>query len=167
MKALFKRAEVESYEYTDIPVPEPVGDEVLLKIDAVSICGSDIALYKWNDTARVIAKVPFIPGHESTGTVVKCGTEASVPVGSRVGVENHFYCGECYQCKHDLREICSNMGQYGHGRKTMYGGFAEYSTVSSKYLYTITKDLSKLLNSHFPCFSCSLVCFYYLFLIIL
>ena len=146
MKALIKRTEAESYEYIDIPVPEPEGDEVLIKVDAVSICGSDIALYRWNEVARVIATVPFIPGHESAGTVVKCGPDATVPVGTKVGVENHFYCGNCYQCKNDLREICTNMGQYGHGRKTMHGGCSEYSIVSSKYLYTITKDLSKCTN---------------------
>lgn len=144
MKALIKRTEVESYEYTDIPVPEPKGDEVLIKVDAVSICGSDIALYRWNEVARVIATTPFIPGHESSGTVVKCGPEATVPVGTKVGVENHFYCEDCFQCKNDLREICTNMGQYGHGRKTMHGGCSEYSIVSSKYLYTITRGLSKL-----------------------
>ena len=152
MKALIKRTEAESYEYIDTLVPEPEGDEVLIKVDAVSICGSDIALYRWNEVARVIATVPFIPGHESAGTVIKCGPDATVPVGTKVGVENHFYCGQCYQCKHDLPEICTNMGQYGHGRKTMHGGCSEYSIVSSKYLYTITKDLSKLYFTFSPLF---------------
>ena len=143
MKALIKRSEVESFEYTDIPVPGPEGDEVLIKVEANSICGSDIALYRWNDVGREIAKVPFIPGHETAGTVVKCGPDATLKVGTVVGVENHFFCGECYHCKHDLRQNCTNMGQYGHGRKTMHGGCAEYSIVSSKYLYAITKGLSK------------------------
>ena len=53
------------------PVPAPVGDEVLIKIDCVAICGSDIALYNWSAVAQVIAKVPFIPGHEAVGTVVR------------------------------------------------------------------------------------------------
>lgn len=142
MKALIKRTETESYEYTEMEVPEPTGDEVLIRVDAVSICGSDIALYRWNDMARVIATVPFIPGHESAGTVVKCGPEATLALGTKVGVENHFYCGECYQCQHDLREICANMGQYGHGRKTMHGGCSEYSIVSQKYLHPVTEDLT-------------------------
>ncbi|KAL3875586.1 hypothetical protein ACJMK2_033523 [Sinanodonta woodiana] len=142
MKALIKRTDTESYEYVDIPVPEPKGDEVLIKVDAVSICGSDIALYKWDSVARVIATTPFIPGHESAGTVVRCGPDATIPVGTRVGVENHFYCGNCYQCQHDMREICANMGQYGHGRKTEHGGCSEYSIVSSQYLYVITEPLS-------------------------
>ena len=143
MKVLMKETETESYRYTEIPIPEPEDDEVLIRVDAVSICGSDIALYKWNEMARVIATIPFIPGHESAGTVVKCGPKATLPIGTRVGVENHFYCGECYQCQHGLREICSNMGQYGHGRKTMHGGCSEYSIISQKFLYKVTKNLSK------------------------
>ncbi|WAQ96179.1 TDH-like protein [Mya arenaria] len=142
MKVLIKNHEMESYEYTDMDVPEPEGDEVLIKVDAVSICGSDIPLYKWSPMARVIATVPFIPGHEAAGTVVKCGPEADLEIGSRVGVENHFNCGDCFQCRQDQREICQHMGQYGHGRKTKHGGCSEYSIVPQKYLFKITKDLS-------------------------
>lgn len=142
MKALVKKSEKESYEYTEMPVPEPQNDEVLIKVDAVSICGSDIMLYKWGDVARTIANIPFIPGHETAGTVIKLGPNATLEVGTKVGVENHFYCGKCYQCEHDLREICSSMGQYGHGRKTMHGGCSEYSVVSQKYLHTITTNLT-------------------------
>ena len=145
MKALIKNEEKESYEYVEIPVPEPVGDEVLIKVDTVSICGSDIALYKWNETARIIATVPFIPGHEAAGTVVKCGPEATIEIGAKVGVENHYYCGDCYLCHNDMREICINMGQYGHGRKTTQGGCSEYSIVRQRFLYKITKGLCKLL----------------------
>lgn len=100
MKALVKKEEQASYTYEEIPVPEPADDEVLIKVDCVAICGSDIALYKWDSVAKVIATIPFVPGHECAGTVVKCGPGVTeVSVGDKVGVENHFYCGECYQCK--------------------------------------------------------------------
>ena len=100
MKALVKKQEDVSYSYEDIPVPEPKEGEVLLRVDCVAICGSDIALYKWDAVARVIATIPFVPGHECAGTVVQCGPGVtSVAVGDKVGVENHFYCGDCYQCK--------------------------------------------------------------------
>lgn len=142
MKALVKTSEGKSFEYKDVPVPVPQNDEVLIKVDAMSVCGSDINLYNWNDVARVIASVPFTPGHECAGTVVKCGPQASIPLGSKVGVENHYYCGSCYQCTHDEREICKNMGQFGHGKKTPYGGAAEYTIVPAKFLYTLKRDLS-------------------------
>lgn len=136
-----------SYAYVDVPVPEPVGDELLLVVERVAICGSDINLYLWNDglywrrlllfaivdaavvcryrpasllplpqllllfrppppltagaVGRAIAALPFTPGHECVGRVVRRGPQAqSVPLGARVCVENHFYCGSCYQCRH-------------------------------------------------------------------
>lgn len=143
MKAVIKREEAEGYNLEEMDVPEPSGDEVLIQVEKVSICGSDIALYQWNDVAKVIATVPFIPGHECTGTVVKCGPQATLSIGQKVGVENHFYCGQCYCCKHDRGDICQNMGQYGHGKKTMHGGFSEYSIVSSKYCYPLTRNISE------------------------
>lgn len=142
MKALVKTKEAVSFDLQDVPVPVPTGDEVLIKVDAVSVCGSDINMYTWNDVAKVIATIPFTPGHECAGTVVKCGPDASVPVGSKVGVENHYYCGACYQCAHDTREICLNMGQFGHGRQTPYGGCSEYTIVPAKFLYTLTRTLT-------------------------
>ena len=54
-----------------------------LQVDAVSICGSDIALYYYNDVAKAIAPLPFIPGHEATGTVVKCGPKVTAPDAAR------------------------------------------------------------------------------------
>lgn len=142
MKALVKRKEEASYTYEDMPVPEPKQGEALLRVDCVAICGSDIALYKWDAVARVIASIPFVPGHECAGTVVKCGPGVTeVTVGDRVGVENHFYCGECFQCKHENGAICRNMGQFGHGRMTESGGCSEYTTVPARYLYVVKSGL--------------------------
>jgi len=69
MKALIKRSAQQSYEYTDVEVPKPGPDQVVFKVDRVSICGSDIPLYKWDAVGQKIAKLPFIPGHEATGVV--------------------------------------------------------------------------------------------------
>ena len=144
MTALIKKEEKESYVLEKIDVPVPSGDEVLIKVEKVAICGSDINLYQWNDVAKVIATIPFIPGHECTGTVVATGPQATLTVGQRIAVENHFFCGDCYQCDHGRGDICQNMGQYGHGKKTMHGGCSEYSIVSSKYCYPLTTSISKL-----------------------
>ena len=53
----------------------------------------------------------------------------------RVGVENHFFCGDCYTCAEERGDICSRMSQYGHGKGTEHGGFSEFSIVSCKYCY--------------------------------
>lgn len=103
-------------------------------LEKVGICGSDIGLYKWDAIGQSIATLPFTPvqffltstqtvslvqGHEAVGIVVENGEDVvgrdDIPVGTRVCVENHYYCGECYQCTHDLPHICQAMGQFGHG----------------------------------------------------
>ncbi len=80
MRSIMKKAEEKSYVLEDIDVPQPVGNEVLICVDAVAICGSDIALYMWNDLAKTIASIPFIPGHETAGTIVKVGPESTLKV---------------------------------------------------------------------------------------
>ena len=93
---------------------------------------------------KVIATVPFIPGHEAVGTVVKSGPTSSLSPGARVGVENHFFCSDCYTCREDRGDICATMNQYGHGRGTQHGGFSEFSIVSSKYCYSLQAGMSSL-----------------------
>ena len=62
MRALVKENSTEGYELKEIPVPTIEADEILFKVERVAICGSDIALYLWNEVAKVIGTIPFIPG---------------------------------------------------------------------------------------------------------
>jgi len=78
------------------------------------------------------------------GTVVATGPQATVKVGAKVAVENHFYCGKCYTCRDGRGDICARMDQYGHGRGTEHGGFSEYSLVNSKYCYVFKSDITPL-----------------------
>jgi len=143
MRALLKEEPKEGYVLREIPVPDPKPDEIQYKVEKVGICGSDIALYAWNEVARVIAKVPFIPGHESTGVVTAVGRDVkNLTVGSRVAVENHFFCEACYTCKEGRGDICAKMDQYGHGKGTTQGGFSQYSIVKAKYCYKLQHDIT-------------------------
>jgi len=143
MKALLKEEPKEGYVIKEIPIPEPKPDEILFKVEKVGICGSDIALYAWNEVARTIATVPFIPGHEAAGVVTALGSEVkNLSVGSRVAIENHFFCEDCYTCEEGRGDICSKMDQYGHGRGTTQGGFSEYSIVKAKYCYQLQYDIT-------------------------
>ncbi|MFW6138206.1 MAG: M55 family metallopeptidase [Spirochaetota bacterium] len=74
MKALLKKKEETGFELEDIEIPEPEDDQVLVKVHSVAICGSDLKLYKWTPWCRnVVKSLPFIPGHEGAGEVVKTG----------------------------------------------------------------------------------------------
>jgi len=142
MRGLIKTKEGSGFEYVNnLQVPEPGDGELLVRSYAVSVCGSDIVLYDWTKEAAVIAKVPFTPGHETAGLVVKCGPNTRFNIGTRVAIENHFYCGKCYQCTTMKRpDICSNMSQFGHGRGTIYGGCAEYFLVKEIYCYKLRSN---------------------------
>lgn len=143
MRCLLKETEGEGYQLVSRPVPKPGPGDVIIKVDKVSICGSDINLWSWNDVAKVIATIPFIPGHEATGEVVALGEGVTeVKLGQRVAVENHFYCSKCYQCKVGRGDICQKMDQYGHGRGTDQGGCAQYSSVPARYCYVLTRNLT-------------------------
>ncbi|KXJ07732.1 putative L-threonine 3-dehydrogenase [Exaiptasia diaphana] len=143
MKVLIKEEEKVGYNYKEWPIPEPQDGELLVKVLVSSICGSDIALYNWNEVAKNIATLPFMPGHECVGEVVNvgpgCGDEFQV--GNHVCCENHFYCGECYQCLHDQRHICQNLNQFGHGRGTIYGGCSQFTIIPARYAYRLKTNL--------------------------
>ncbi|XP_066922855.1 L-threonine 3-dehydrogenase-like isoform X1 [Clytia hemisphaerica] len=143
MKCLMKEKEEPGYTLKEIDVPIPQEGELLVKCLKSSICGSDINLFVWNDIARNIATVPFIPGHEGVSEIVKVGAGCpeEYKVGLTVCCENHFYCGTCYQCLHNQQHICQNLSQYGHGKGTIHGGFSEYSIIPTRYAYILKRNL--------------------------
>eukprot|EP01083_Nonionella_stella_P067988 180202_1 len=143
MRALIKEKEGKGYVLrTDYPVPTPKEDELLIRSFSVAICGSDAILYNWTKDAKTIAKLPFIPGHEAAGLIVGVGKNCRFRIGERVAIENHFYCGECYQCSINRKDICSNLQQFGHGKGTIYGGCCDYYVAKEKYCYRLKADIS-------------------------
>jgi D-arabinose 1-dehydrogenase-like Zn-dependent alcohol dehydrogenase len=62
MKGLIKDKAAQSYTYAELDIPKPKEDEILVKVEAVAICGSDIPLYKWDAVGQKIATIPFVPG---------------------------------------------------------------------------------------------------------
>ena len=109
-----------------VPIPKPDKGELLIKVKAASICGTDIAIYDWTPWAESHIKPPIVIGHEVLGEVVEINGESEIKVGDLISSETHIFCGECYQCQNNRRHICENMQLFGIGRN---GGFAEYATV--------------------------------------
>ena len=95
MKALVFHGK-EDIRYEDVPTPQPKKGEVLLKVKAVSICGSDLAGYRGINPMRV---PPLIMGHEFAGEVAQLGEGVTnVKVGDKVGVITNLFCGTCAAC---------------------------------------------------------------------
>lgn len=134
--AVFKGNGVLTVEQVAIPqITQP--DQVLLKVRAASICGSDIhALHV--PPGQVISP-GVVMGHEFFGTVVEAGAKAShYKPGDCVVVNPCLPCGECWECKHGMGNLCVQPRHYG---QTCDGGFAEYVVVETSQLYPLPADI--------------------------
>lgn len=140
---------------TEKPVPEPGPAEVLIHIDAVAICGTDVEIITKGLPAWIEGGLPFnknfTPGHEYMGTVAKLGAGVDeYKVGDRVAVEIHAGCGRCERCRMGMYTSCLNYGMnYGDQDKghrangfTTDGGFAEYAVNHINTLIHVPDDMS-------------------------
>ena len=118
------------------PVPEPEPAEVLLRIDAIAVCATDLEIIRHGTPALIEGELPFhkgfTPGHEYMGTVVKLGPGVNeFVIGDRVAVEVHAGCGRCSRCREGMYTSCLNYGFHSRGHRangfTADGGFAEYA----------------------------------------
>jgi threonine 3-dehydrogenase len=97
-------------ELTTLNIPEIGKNDVLIKVRACSICGSDVHIYDWDSPFSERIKPPRTIGHEIAGDVVEIGKNVtSVQVGDYVSAESHIACGKCPQCRNGRPHICDNM----------------------------------------------------------
>jgi len=141
MKAIVKTREASGAELVDVSMPRPGADEVLVKLMAGSICGTDVHIYNWDSGAQVyVRNIPQVLGHEFAGTIAEMGKEVTkFKVGDYVSAETHIYCGKCVQCRNDQRHICETGRIFG---LTCDGCFAEYFTVPERVLWKNNQQLS-------------------------
>ena len=139
----------------DKPVPAPGVAEVLVRVDAVAICGTDLEVIAHGDPALVRGGKPFnqdfTPGHEYMGTVAALGPGVDeFAVGERVAVEIHAGCGRCERCREGMYTACLNYGMNypGHDKGhrangfTTDGGFAEYAVNHVNTLVRVPQAMS-------------------------
>src|SRR3954449_2544746 len=136
-------------------VPVPKKAEVLVRIDAIAICATDLDVIYHGPPAMIEGGLPFnknfTPGHEYMGTVVALGPGVDeYDVGTRVSVEIHAGCGQCKRCREGMYTSCHNYGlNYGDVDKghrangfTTDGGFAEYAVNNINTLIKISDEMS-------------------------
>jgi threonine 3-dehydrogenase len=140
MKAVRKSEAVPGLTVEETPVPEPGAHDVLVQIEATSICGTDLHIWKWDDWSRQRLHLPLTVGHEFAGTVVAVGdlTE-QVKVGDYVSAESHITCGHCFQCRTGQAHMCPRTQILGVDRD---GAFAEFISVPESIIWK--NDRSKL-----------------------
>jgi L-iditol 2-dehydrogenase len=140
---------------TDKKVSTPGRAEVLVRIDAVAICATDLEIIYHGPPAMIEGGAPhnknFTPGHEYMGTVVALGPGVDeYAIGDRVTVEIHAGCGQCKRCRQGMYTSCHNYGlNYGEVNKghrangfTTDGGFCEYQINNINTLIKIPDDMS-------------------------
>jgi threonine 3-dehydrogenase len=143
-----------SMEVREADIPRIQPHEVLIKVRAAAVCGSDLHLYQWDESIRpklLRASDNFrhgvIAGHEFCGTVVEIGSEVGTIMddptvklapGDFVSAESHVVCGKCYQCTHGEKHVCVNDKIIGFDRD---GAFARYIALPSSCIWKNDADL--------------------------
>ncbi len=141
----------EELSFVDKPVPLPGPAEVLVRVDAIAVCATDIEYLRHGVPAMIDGGLPFnkgfTPGHEYMGTVVKLGpTVDEFAIGDRVTVEVHAGCGRCPRCREGMYTSCLNYGYRAKGHRangfSTDGGFAEYAVNNVNTMVHIPDDMT-------------------------
>lgn len=122
-----------------VPDPKPGPDDVLLRVKACGVCGSDIHFYEHDADDYILypglTKFPTTTGHEFSGEVVEVGSNVkSLKIGDMVTAEEMIWCGYCTPCRNGYPNHCENLEEIGF---TVPGAFAEYLAIGAKYCWKL------------------------------
>ena len=132
-----------------IDPPEAGAGEVLLKVSAAGICGTDMHIYHWAPFSERL-KLPIVLGHEISGQVVTVGANVRrVKPGDFVTVESHIPCGICYTCQTNRAHVCRNTRYPG---VDIDGGFAEYTVLPEQIVIPLPETIDKKVAAMFEPF---------------
>lgn len=128
--------------YTEeVAVPTLDADQVLVKVESVGICGSDVHYYKHGAIGPYIVEKPIILGHELSGVITAVGSDvAQSRIGSRVAVEPQRACKVCKQCQAGRYNLCPDIEFYA--TPPVNGAFCEYVKIQSTFAYDIPANIS-------------------------
>ncbi len=124
MRAIAKLSPGPGLSLTEVPVPVPGRNDVLIKVRRTSICGTDVHIYNWDAWAAKTIKAPLVIGHEFVGEIAAVGANVQgFKAGDLVDGEGHIVCGVCRNCMAGRRHLCRDTRGVGVNRD---GAFAEY-----------------------------------------
>lgn len=125
----------------EVPVPELGPKEVLVEIEAVGVCGSDVHYYEEGRIGSFVVREPLILGHESMGTIIALGEEvAKHEVGERVTLEPGVPDGTCRECRAGRYNLCPNVQFFA--TPPVNGAFTNYVNIHEDFAFTLPDDLS-------------------------
>ena len=126
VQAVVKPTRAPGFTIAEVAEPAPGDGELLLRVMAASVCGTDVHLHDWNPWAAARVQPPRIIGHEICGEVVGGGPGCQLDVGTRVAVESHIVCGHCISCRRGDAHVCTSTRILG---VDVDGGFADLVVV--------------------------------------
>jgi L-iditol 2-dehydrogenase len=141
MKALLLK-DYKQLEVTRVPDPAIGPEEVLVRVEACGICGSDVHGYDGHTGRRI---PPLIMGHEAAGVIAEVGPDVKqFSPGDRVTVDSTVYCGKCFYCRRGDVNLCDNRNVLGVScnEYRRHGAFAEFVAVPQHIVYRLPDDLS-------------------------
>jgi 2-desacetyl-2-hydroxyethyl bacteriochlorophyllide A dehydrogenase len=134
MKAVVFEAK-NNFSITDFPDPELKDDEVLVKVAACGLCGTDLHILN----GKYPSTFPLIPGHEFAGTIVRVGSAVKeFTSGDRVCIDPNIFCRRCLFCRQGKVHLCEHLFPIGVRR---HGGFAEFCAVPQSQLFSLPKQV--------------------------
>ncbi|SDN31836.1 NAD(P)-dependent alcohol dehydrogenase [Actinomyces ruminicola] len=123
------------------PVPAPDADQVLVRIESVGVCGSDVHYYRHGRIGDFVVDAPMILGHESAGTIVAVGADVDpARVGQRVSIEPQRCCRVCKYCKRGEYNLCPRIEFYA--TPPIDGSFAEYALIQDDFAHAVPDGMS-------------------------
>jgi threonine 3-dehydrogenase len=148
MQAVVKADAAPGVEIREVPVPTPGPGQVLVRVQAASVCGTDLHIYNWDPWAQGRIHPPLIPGHEFAGVVAGLGLGVTtVKEGDLVSAEMHVACGKCLQCRTGLAHVCQHVRILGVDAD---GAFASYAIIPETNIWklspAIPHDYASLLD---------------------
>ena len=130
-------------EIQEVEAPKPKPDEVLIKIEYVGVCGSDLHYYEHGRIGDFLVETPFILGHEAAGTVVETGSGVKdLKVGDRVALEPGKTCGKCEFCKSGKYNLCKDVIFFA--TPPVNGVFQEYVAHEEGLCFKLPENVSTM-----------------------
>ena len=141
MIAVVKQKREAGAKLEEVEIPTLGPEDVLVKVKATALCGTDLHIYEWSTWAQNAGiEPPLIMGHEFSGEIVDVGDAVvDLSPGDYIAGETHIPCGKCYQCKNGLQHICGNLRIYGVHTN---GCFGEYTKIPAICAHKIPSSIS-------------------------
>jgi L-iditol 2-dehydrogenase len=130
-------------EFTERPIPQPKADEVLVQLEYVGVCGSDLHYFEHGRIGNFIVKPPFVLGHEAAGLVVEVGSGVThLKKGDRVALEPGKTCGTCEFCRSGRYNLCPDVVFFA--TPPVDGVFQEYVAHEAALCFKLPENMSTM-----------------------